>query len=570
MLDHVKQKQFFSLLKFKNFCHTVVLKMARAEINQSLFASSHSNLPHLNGPLPPKRSRLSLRRTTQFLNKPCYKEDDNYESKHELLSQGTEDKSNVEMIDLTQDENASPNCISSLESKPATSVDNVEESDIKVWTLGLPNCGNTCFINSILQVLRYTPDFLNSLHSLLLVHHQLSKLLAKEDETKELSFFRQLHLLYSAMKRKEALMRINADKDYSNLLLKPVKLVISSLREVSLLFEEGEQHDAHELLITTINAFHTACHSLKKHFKNGENVCGGKEASSTIDMETGPSTICDAFTGQDVKKQIPTLKRRKTKNVLLDSSVIENLSLGFEGKILYVIQCLECEKRLAREENFTNLELNIPETVSCEDTVDLRECLSQTTILSGENKYFCEDCQHHNEARMSSEVVKLPPILLLHFNWSRNSQEANAEKSRIKLIIPRSFGTSENSEVFCCSPEENYKLFAVVLHIGRSTEGGHYVSFIKDASQDSVQSDNDQKHLRPKFRQTSQFSVEPVNCCTTEEISNFKTIDATTRWLLFDDNVVSPVCIDEDSETFPYFNYLSITASPCMIFYHKT
>lgn len=546
--------------------------MARAEINQSLFASSHSNLPHLNGPLPPKRSRLSLRRTTQFLHKPCYKEDDNYENKNELPSQGTEDKSNVEMIDLTQDENASPNCISSLESKPATSFDDVEESDIKVWTLGLPNCGNTCFVNSILQVLRYTPDFLNSLHSLLLVHHQLSKLLVKEDETKELIFFRHLHLLYSAMKRKEALMRINADKDYSTFLLKPVKLVISSLREVSLLFEEGEQHDAHELLITTINAFHTACHNLKKHFKNDESDNVNKEeVSSVIDSETGPSTICDAFTNQDVKKQILISKRRKTKSILLDSSVIENLSLGFEGKILNVIQCLECEKRLAREEDFTNLELNIPETVSCEDTVDLRECLSQTTILSGENKYFCEDCQHHNEARMSSEVVKLPPILLLHFNWSRNSQEANnAEKSRIKLIIPRSFETSENSEVFCCSSDENYKLFAVVLHIGRSTEGGHYVSFIKDASQHSVQPDNEEKLLRPKLRPTTQFSAEPVNCCTTEEISNFKTIDATTRWLLFDDNVVSPVCIDEDSETFPYFNYLSITASPCMIFYHKT
>ncbi|GFY63909.1 ubiquitin carboxyl-terminal hydrolase [Trichonephila inaurata madagascariensis] len=547
-----------------------IFQMARAEINQSLFTSSHTSLPHLNGPLPPKRSRLSLRRTTQFLHKPCYKEDDNNETKRELPSQETEDKSNVEMIDLTQDENASPNCISSMESKPIISVDDAEESDIKVWTLGLPNCGNTCFVNSILQVLRYTPDFLNSLHSLLLAHHQLSKL-AKEDETKELIFFRHLHLLYSAMKRKEALMRINADKDYSAFLLKPVRSVISSLREVSLLFEEGEQHDAHELLITTINAFHTARHNLKKRFKNNENDSDNKEVSSAIDPETGPSTICDAIINQDMKKQIFTLRRRKAKSILLDSSVIENLNLGFEGKILNVIQCLECEKRLSREEDFTNLELNIPETVSCEDTVDLRECLSQTTILSGENKYFCEECQHHNEARMSSEVVKLPPILLLHFNWSRNSQEANnAEKSRIKLIIPRSFGTSENSEVFCCSSEENYKLFAIVLHIGRSTEGGHYVSFIKDAFPHSVEPDNDQKHPRLKLKPGSQFSAEPVNCCTTEEISNFKTIGTTTRWLLFDDNVVSPVCIDEDSETFPYFNYLSITASPCMIFYHKT
>lgn len=108
-----------------------------------------------------------------------------------------------------------------------------------------------------------------------------------------------------------------------------------------------------------------------------------------------------------------------------------------------------------------------------------------------------------------------------------------------------------------------------MLHIGRSTEGGHYVSFVKDAYQNIVIEDCERKTLKPKFR-SSQFTTEIEECCTTEEIANFKTIDTTTKWLLFDDNVVSPVCIEEDSESFPYFNYLSITASPCMIFYHKT
>ncbi|CAL1268900.1 unnamed protein product [Larinioides sclopetarius] len=228
--------------------------MAKAEINQSVFASDLSNLPHLNGPLPPKRSRLSLRRTTRLLHKPCYKEDDSSEVRHEFpkrgnndktsldikrgnsdktsldIKRGSGDKSSVEMIDLTHDENTSPNCISSAELKSASSHDTEEENQVKVWTLGLPNCGNTCFVNSILQVLRFSPDFLNSLHSLLLVHHHLSKVYVEEVETKELIFFKQLHLLYSTMKRKEALMKINTDKDYSTYLLKPVKLVIDSLR----------------------------------------------------------------------------------------------------------------------------------------------------------------------------------------------------------------------------------------------------------------------------------------------------------------------------------------------------
>ncbi|KAF8763382.1 ubiquitin carboxyl-terminal hydrolase 1-like [Argiope bruennichi] len=573
--------------------------MAKAEVNQSVFASDLSNLPHLNGPLPPKRSRLSLRRTTQLLHKPCYKEDDSTEAKNELQKQqrGSVDKSSVEMIDLTQDENTSPNCISSLELKSASSHDTEEENQVKVWTLGLPNCGNTCFVNSILQVLRFTPDFLNSLHSLLLIHHHLSKICTEDVETKELIFFKQLHLLYIAMKRKEALMKINTEKDYSTFLLKPVKLVIDSLREVSLLFEEGEQHDAHELLLTTIAAFSTACQSLKNYIKKEAVDLFIKESSpipdsnskSDIksvsspkpDLKKETTTNYDTSAGQELKNQTSTSKRRRPKIVSLDYSVFENLNLGFEGRIRHVVQCLECEKRLEREESFANLELNIPETVDNEDdsdpdseprdsdTVDLCDCLSQTTILCGENKYFCEDCQHHNEARMSSEVINPPPILLLHFSWSRAKEISSAEKSTVKVMIPMTLKTSDNSEVFCC-PDQNYKLFAIVLHIGRSTEGGHYVSFIKDVSQEDVQEDSDQKPMRPKVKPANQFPFEPENCCSTEEISNFSRTTALAKWLLFDDSVVLSVIIDENSETFPYYNYLSITASPCMIFYHKT
>lgn len=57
------------------------------------------------------------------------------------------------------------------------------------------------------------------------------------------------------------------------------------------------------------------------------------------------------------------------------------------------------------------------------DTVELIECLApQVNILSGENKYFCEDCFHLNEARMTSQVVTLPSILLLHCSWKKQSR----------------------------------------------------------------------------------------------------------------------------------------------------
>lgn len=105
--------------------------------------------------LSPKRARLSLKhRTGRIPSKPKF-EVDTVENRDEKM-----------IIDREQDENISPNCnIPETMSSPYIN-DNIVNKNYKVSALGLPNCGNTCFINSIVQVLRYTPNFVDILHSL--------------------------------------------------------------------------------------------------------------------------------------------------------------------------------------------------------------------------------------------------------------------------------------------------------------------------------------------------------------------------------------------------------------------
>lgn len=134
-------------------------------------------------------------------------------------------------------------------------------------------------------------------------------------------------------------------------------------REVSMLFTEGEQHDAHELLITTISAFYTARQSLNDLISNEDKL--DKESSSTQNMDTKPSLL-PPEEHESKKQTMGTKKRKMTKHLPFVESVLENLSLGFEGKIRHVVQCLECEKRIEREESFANLEVNIPEMESNE------------------------------------------------------------------------------------------------------------------------------------------------------------------------------------------------------------
>ncbi|KFM60124.1 putative ubiquitin carboxyl-terminal hydrolase 46, partial [Stegodyphus mimosarum] len=462
-----------------------------------------------------KTSRLSLKKLKDFSPK-VYKEENNY-GHHDMECDVTESK-DVDQIEICgiQDENASPNCsVAMTDLKPAFIPSVVESSDIseiKVTPLGLPNCGNTCYVNSILQVLRYTPNFLNCLHSLLMARHYYKQRSLLENEAKETAVFLRLHSLFSAMRKQELLSLRNKNKDYSGYLIKPYSSFVLTLREISSLFEEGKQHDAHELLLTIISAFSTACEAIKEKSAN-QDIASKSQSTFAIDLKITELSVNETVhtSGQKNLKRkqiamqnVQIKKRRKSETLTMhgnpiknssDIINIENINLGFEGKIHHSIMCLECENKLEHEEIFTNLEVTVAEQCVKEDAVDLRECLSQTTILSGENKYYCEECLHYNEARLGSKVILPPSILLLHFSWfTRSSNMTDVEKADMKVIIPLLLETSENCDLFSCTPHQIYRLYAVVLHIGQSTDGGHYVAFVKDVSQRSPsKQDSEQK-----------------------------------------------------------------------------
>lgn len=111
----------------------------------------------------PKRARLSLKNR---VGRPP--------SKPKCEVDGVENTEEKMIIDREQDENISPNCDIAETMSPYIS-DNVINKNYKFSALGLPNCGNTCFINSIVQVLRYTPNFIEILHSLVVSQRELTQ-----------------------------------------------------------------------------------------------------------------------------------------------------------------------------------------------------------------------------------------------------------------------------------------------------------------------------------------------------------------------------------------------------------
>lgn len=143
-----------------------------------------------------------------------------------------------------------------------------------------------------------------------------------------------------------------------------------------------------------------------------------------------------------------------------------------------------------------------------------------------------------------------------------SSFPSQIEKDSTKIDIPLTIKASENLNIFLNATDETYCLYAVVLHIGTSAENGHYVSFIKAMPENSEILDYS------LFKSVKQNCDDTRNCCAKENIFNTESNCSTNNWLFFDDEEV--LCLSlSDTSIFPYYKFMTTSASPCIIFYYK-
>lgn len=148
----------------------------------------------------------------------------------------------------------------------------------------------------------------------------------------------------------------------------------------------------------------------------------------------------------------------------------------FEGLLTSETKCLSCESVSTRDEKFLDLSIDLQQNTS------LTNCLkmfSQSEMLTGSNKFFCEKCHSLQEAAKTIKLKKLPPILALHLKRFKYSEELGR---MVKLFYRveytktlRIFNITDDSPV----QDKLYELYAVVVHIGGGPYHGHYVALIK-------------------------------------------------------------------------------------------
>lgn len=183
----------------------------------------------------------------------------------------------------------------------------------------------------------------------------------------------------------------------------------------------------------------------------------------------------DAFTQHDVQELKLILcdeLAEKMKKIAPDQP--NTLSTLFQGKLLNYIECINVDYKSTREEDFSDLSLNVK---GCRNVYDSLEKYTEVEMMSGDNKYRADGFDELQEARKGVKFLKLPPVLQLHlkrfeYDFTRYAMVKINDRYEFEteIDLSRFVENSDGTDIYC--------LHSVLVHIG-DVNGGHYHVFIR-------------------------------------------------------------------------------------------
>ena len=280
---------------------------------------------------------------------------------------------------------------------------------------GLNNLGNTCFMNSVLQCLMYSPSFSQTL--------LLAPATASTPETPKTSRIANLV--------RQLVATIHGDGKSSA--LSPNGLA-KSLRNINSRFRLGRQEDAHEFLVSLLDNLQT--HHL---------------LTSGIDP-----------TKSGWRDRLP-MKR------LDETTMIHRICGGYYRSQL---KCPDCGFTSPTYDPFLDLSLDITTSNTLDDAI--RKFCS-TEILSRENRWTCSGCKKKVKAEKSMSIYRPSVTLTVQLKrFKFNALGFGGGKISKKLAFPLKLQLPLSDSRKC-----NYELTGLVVHAGGSCNSGHYYSYIK-------------------------------------------------------------------------------------------
>lgn len=352
---------------------------------------------------------------------------------------------------------------------------------------GLANIGNTCYMNSVLQVLTHVKPlnkyFIAKMFKQPLVRN-IAQVLEKEPRddsygdkvtrvaTHTLTI--QFYKLLIEMARNQSVAPISFKK------------LLSCKNET---FAGHSQNDSHEFLAYLLDVIH-------EETKCSLSLRPESFSPSYHMMNTTLTRFAHAVNGtNDINEKIRILHEYSTFIQSHQRDVIEHMGIThwanyvkynysvisehFTGMYHSSVTCKECGGHGHTFDIFTSLSLEIPiKTTTEKQNISIYDCLDNFTrveTLDGDDKYSCVTCNKKCVATKKFIFWNVPDIVIINFKrFSMSPQGIRKINNYIDYDTTLDFSRYMQEHRSCYQ----YELIAVVHHYG-SFGSGHYVSFNK-------------------------------------------------------------------------------------------
>jgi ubiquitin carboxyl-terminal hydrolase 8 len=298
---------------------------------------------------------------------------------------------------------------------------------------GLSNLGNTCFINSCMQVLSHT--------------YELNIILEDENYKKKLNNKYESALLLEWDNLRKILWE-------NNCVISPGKFIKTVQKVAHLkgmdIFTGFSQNDLPEFLLFLIDCFHTAL---------------SREIRMTISGQAENDTDKIAL------KCFEMVKTMYTK----EYSEIWNL---FYGVHVSEISSLETNETIKiTPEPFFMIDLPIPQNNKSPHLIECFDHYVEGEILDGDNAWYNEDTKEKINIRKKIQFWSFPNILVIDL------KRFNTKNQKNQVLVSFPIDDLDLTKYVIGYKKESYhyELYGVCNHSG-NVLGGHYTAHVKNAN----------------------------------------------------------------------------------------